>query len=156
MNPSSQPDLHTLKDIQLPDTVSWWPPAPIWWLLLALLVGLLLLLLYRLRQRQALRRAALRELARINANSLAGYPSQHLAMELSILLRRVALARMTDRQIAELTGAAWLQFLDSHSTGSNFSSGAGSVLIIAPYCADCEFDRPALLALAEEWIRGNT
>jgi len=157
VDPVNQSDLHALKDIQIPDAVPWWPPAPLWWLLLALLVLLLSLLLYRLHLRRTLRRAALRELAKIQANSMAGCSPQRLAMDLSMLLRRVALAGSKKQQIAGLTGGAWLEFLDSRfSAGSPFSNGAGSILIRAPYAADTEFERQKLISLCGDWIRENT
>ena len=77
-------------------------------------------------------------------------------MGLSMLLRRVALARMPQQQPAGLTGEHWLAFLDSHSGGTPFSSGIGKVLACAPYTPDVDFDRSSLLLLAEEWIRENT
>jgi len=57
MNPGSE---LPLRDIHLPAPLSWWPPAPGWWLLLTLLVAIALLggyLLHRYR-RNALQRAA--------------------------------------------------------------------------------------------------
>ncbi|MGB5726303.1 MAG: DUF4381 domain-containing protein, partial [Thiogranum sp.] len=50
MNPGSE---LPLRDIHLPDPLSWWPPAPGWWLLLTLLVAIALLggyLLHRYRR----------------------------------------------------------------------------------------------------------
>ena len=77
-----------LKDIHLPDTSLWWPPAPGWWVLLifvVLLAIVLPLLLKRLRQRP-MRQLALRELERIRQdfnNGLGGVGKLHCASWIS-------------------------------------------------------------------------
>ena len=157
MDPYSQPGLNSLRDIQLPDAVPWWPPGPAWWLLGLVLLCLLLLLLYRWHRRRALRRAALQELAWIREHAEAGGSPQRIAMDLSMLLRRVALVRMPEHQPAGLTGERWLTFLDGYSgADSPFCDGVGSILVSAPYAPDTDFDQRPLLLLVEQWIRENT
>ena len=54
----SSPEDLPLRDIHLPDPVSWWPMAPGWWLLFFLLVLLISLSIFFLRRRQQYRRSA--------------------------------------------------------------------------------------------------
>ncbi len=64
MDPTQIP----LRDLHLPEVIGWWPPASGWWFLIVLVSAGLVYLLYRsIRKwrRNASRRVALRELARI-------------------------------------------------------------------------------------------
>src|SRR5690606_20856396 len=87
MNPETLP----LRDLHLPDPVGWWPLAPGWWILLALVLVALLLawrVLHLRRRRNAARRLALAELARLEAAYAADRDLARLASALSQLLRR--------------------------------------------------------------------
>ena len=57
--------LQGLRDIQLPESVPFWPPAPGWWLLALLLAASLSCGFFTLYRRRALRREALGELRRL-------------------------------------------------------------------------------------------
>ncbi len=151
------PDLGQLRDIHLPQPVSWWPPSPGWWLLAAfvLLLGVLALyLLYRHRQ-ERWRRAALGEWQRLREAWASGnIDGVSASRELSVLLRRVALARFPRHQVAALTGEAWLAFLDSAVPGQKlFTSGPGRALLEAPYAVQVEIDTEALFDACGRWLR---
>jgi len=152
MNPGSE---LPLRDIHLPDPVSWWPPAPGWWLLLALLVAIALLsgFLHHRYRRNALQRAARQALHRIGEDYRQSGDTRLLVQQLSILLRRVGLSRYPRQQVAGLTGCNWLSLLDRTLPGEEFQNGAGRVLIEAPYSLDSRVDGPALLRLCERWLR---
>ena len=152
MNPGGE---LPLRDIHLPDAVSWWPPAPGWWMLLVLLVVSVLLggYLHHRYRRNALQRAAQQALHRIGEDYRQSGDAQALAQQLSILLRRVSLSCYPRRQVAGLTGYAWLRLLDRSLPGDEFQQGAGRVLIDAPYSLDSRVDGPALLQLCERWLR---
>jgi len=152
MNPGSE---LPLRDIRLPDPVSWWPPAPGWWMLLTLLVTIVLLggYLYHRYRRNALQRAVQQALHRIGEDYRQSGDEQVLAQQLSILLRRVSLSFYPRRQVAGLTGSAWLRLLDRSLPGDEFQQGAGRVLTDAPYSLDSRIDGPVLLQLCERWLR---
>lgn len=82
-----------LRDVRLPDAVSWWPLAPGWWALaaLALLIGAVASVIV-LRRRRSPRHAALVELARLRRAGGAELPPAELATTLGVLMRRVLLA----------------------------------------------------------------
>jgi hypothetical protein len=97
--------LDRLHDIVLPAEVSWWPPAPAWYVVGGIMLLVVMVLTYRARKSwlaNAYRRAALHELAAIDD-----------AADIAVLLRRTALASTSRAVIAAKTGAAWLDWLDS-------------------------------------------
>jgi hypothetical protein len=144
-----------LRDIHLPEPVSWWPPAPGWWLLLALLfaAGLGAWLRQRHHARHELRRQALEELERIENRFGRGDDELRILEELSALLRRTAIARYPREQVASLTGQRWLRFLDGVMGGDGFSRGPGRALADAPYRPSIAADNiPDLIDLCRRWL----
>lgn len=121
----------------VPQTVGWI------WLGLGLLVLLVLAVRRFMRHRRetAYRRAALKAL------DAAGNDPAQIAQ----VLRRAALAAFPRRQVAALTGADWLAFLDRTMGGNGFADGPGRSLVEAPY-RDTPPD-PDLPPLARRWIR---
>jgi len=160
-----QDPLAALRDIHMPEPVSWWPPAPGWWLLLALLllcVVALFLWLKKRRQRQVkpqrysrrdIVKAALAELDRLDGLAAAGADSGALAMELSALLRRTAIALHADddARIAGLSGDDWLHWLDAQWDEHGFSEGCGRAVLDAPYQRHGQVDMASLLQLVRRW-----
>jgi hypothetical protein len=144
VNPESLP----LKDIHLPAAVGWWPPAPGWWLL-AVVVAVTGWWLWRRARRvppgPELRHVAARELAAIRADWEVHGDARRLAAELSVLMRRVALADTASESVAGLTGQAWLAHLDSRVGAALFTDGAGRVLLDAPYRPAAQVDAEGLL-----------
>lgn len=151
------PETLPLRDIHLPEPVSWWPLAPGWWallivLLLVIVVAVLLYRRYRSPRRAALRQSR-RTLIRIKAEYENCGDDQRLIRELSALLRRTAVSVYKRDDVAALTGRDWLVFLDSAMAGQPFSDGAGQVLASGPYQLRTEFDTAELFRLCDEWLR---
>lgn len=145
-----------LRDIHLPDAVSWWPPAPGWWVLvvLGLLAAARLALRYRaLRPRRLALRQASAEFEAIRLRYRAGGDGARLTAELSVLLRRVSLSLRPREQVAGLTGRAWLAELDRGLGGNGFRSGPGRILADAPYRPGPPRRNPEMLMeLCEHWL----
>lgn len=159
MNPASQSVLQ-LRDIHLPPGPGWWPPAPGWWvvavLVLVLLVWMTRIALRRYRQRRQRQHI----LAMLDTLTL---PSDEAVLpemitKISTLLRRLALMRYPRQQVAALTGAEWLRFLDHTGGEGCFSQGPGQILASGPYqpALPADTDMAALNALVREWVKKNT
>jgi hypothetical protein len=102
MNDSAA-SLDRLHDLALPPQVSWWPPAPGWYVVIALALIATAWLALRLWQRwqgNAYRRAALHELKSLETPAA-----------IAELLRRTALAVSPRSSVAEKSGSAWLDWL---------------------------------------------
>jgi hypothetical protein len=154
--------LADLRDWHFPEPVSWWPPAPGWWLLTAVFLLLAVWLARRLvrRHRQgAPARRALLELSALRAGLAASGDTRAYAAGLSGLLRRLALARFPRDQVAGLIGQAWLDFLDATGGGKGFRQGPGQALAGLAFDGDVgDVGRPdpdALAELVATWIRAN-
>lgn len=145
------PEQIPLRDLHLPDPVGWWPLAPGWWLLIALLlagVAYGLLAAWRAHRRNAPRRLALAELARLQATWQADRDAVALGTRLSPLLRRAMLAYSPRAEVAGLTGPAWLEWLDRGLEDRPFSEGPGRCLEELPYRRPAELydvDAPRLI-----------
>ena len=159
MTPVGPPDpLADLRGWHLPESVSWWPPAPGWWVLALMalvLTALLIRWLVLRRRRGAAARAAARELDALQARLVQDGDRAAFVQGLSRLLRRFAVARFPRREVAGLTGERWLVFLDTHGGGWAFRTGVGRVLADGPYRPVAEVPAEALAALARQWIAHN-
>jgi hypothetical protein len=125
-----------LRDLHLPEPVGWWPLAPGWWALLILLAALLaygLVRWHQRRQRNAARRYALRKLARYEAEYLEHRNPVVLGKQLSQLLRRGMLAYAERDEVAGLTGADWLNWLDRGMPLPYFHTEGAKSLLRLPY-----------------------
>lgn len=144
-----------LRDIHLPDAVSWWPLAPGWWLLAVLVVALALLAWHRLSRpgRKPLRALSLDELARIRAAVDAGEDGHAALNELAGLLRRILISYRGRDGYADSTGTAWAAQLRELSP-AGFTDADLELLVAARYRREVDADLAALLDACERWI-GN-
>lgn len=152
-----EPQKLPLRDIHLPDPVSWWPMAPGWWIVIVLACLLAGIAVWRYRKHRLNRLSAI-FLAKSRLNELREQYLEHkdvsvLAREISILLRRLSISAFPRKETASLTGTAWLQHLDAHMPDSPFTSGAGRILIEAPYRRNVQANEvEPLFSLCEQWI----
>ena len=168
MNPTNDISQLPLRDIHLPSTVAWWPPAPGWWLLAAaVLAGVALAAFAYYRGRH--RRAALRTLQRVHAALEHGAEPVGCLQSVSTVLRRFAMttaARGSAAQatapaagmVAGLIGERWLAYLDSNWQRSDFTTGPGRLLLAAPYARPDTVERAAaleLVALSTAWLKAQ-
>jgi len=100
MNPLDQ-----LKDIHLPEAVSFWPLAWTWWAMIVLLIGLIIMAIW-LYKKKAWRRYALKQVKAINWQH-----EQRACRDCNKLLKQIALQKL-GKQSAPLSGEAWLEYLD--------------------------------------------
>ena len=146
-----------LQDIHLPNSPGFWPLAPGWWILLALLLVLgiwLLLKLMRRARRRKQRQQILDEYSRLEAR-LLDHPDNEAIANINIFLRQLAISKYPRTDIASLTGANWLAFLDKSGDTNEFSKGAGRILVDAPYQAGelKNLNRAEFTPLIRRWIK---
>lgn len=160
-----------LRDIHLPEPISWWPVAPGWWLLLVslLLIFILIFFARKIYRSKQLKRDINAELETIKQQFQTTQNKSQLAKALSVLLRRASItyyshSHFNGESVAGLTGEDWLAWLDKTHTKPDsalaaknirFQSKLGHVLITAPYMADDsqpDYDAQALILLCESWL----
>lgn len=145
--------LEQLKDIHLPDTPSY---LPLSWLgivfsiVLTLLVASLLFYAYRVFKRTRASKAALVKIRELK--SIKTVKAEHIA-QISIILRQVSLAYFPRKQVAGLTGIAWLNFLNNSGNTTAFTSEIGKLLLSAPYQKTTTADAKKLVLLIEKWVK---
>ncbi len=155
---NAQPDTEQLplRDIHLPDAISWWPPASGWWILFLIILLLIAGAVYFFKRKKDYRYSSLylarQELEKIKNDYQLDSNNLQLAQNLSVLLRRICISVFDRNKTASMTGKEWLQFLDEYIDNREFSQGIGSVLITAPYQATVNFDHDELLSLVTNWI----
>ena len=126
-----------LRDIVPPDAPPLWPLATEAWLLLLILASIAAILIFQ--RRQATKRDAYR---RAGLALLDGVSTVH---DVSVVLKRVALAAYPREQVASLYGEDWATFLRQTCHHRDYSP----VLQANP-------DDPAsheVIQLADDWIK---
>jgi hypothetical protein len=142
-----------LRDIHLPGAISWWPPAPGWWLLLVLvLVGLALYGVHYYRGRH--KRVALRAVTRVRTALEQGAEPVACLQNVSTILRRFAMTSVAGAKdsvaaldVPGLIGERWLKYLDGRWERTEFSAGLGRQLLAAPYARPNSIERSKALEL---------
>lgn len=144
-----------LRDIHLPEAITWWPPAPGWWVSVVLAIVIIVLVTRWLRhrvKRLAPYKSAQLELQQIKSHYKNGQDAQLLSQELSILLRRISMTIAPREEAAGLTGDSWLSFLDTLVDQTIFNTATGRQLITAPYQPAHSINGQALVDLSEQWL----
>lgn len=102
-----------LRDIHLPDPVSWWPLAIGWWLLIGITIILVMVTAVIVQRfiRQTLKKQAIKALKEIEIEFGKNNDATSALARISVLLRRIAVTR--NPKDAGVIGEAWLKLLDS-------------------------------------------
>ncbi|MFK8013976.1 MAG: DUF4381 domain-containing protein [Gammaproteobacteria bacterium] len=141
-----------LRDIHLPAPVSWWPPAPGWWLLAGVLVALIILW-FRRRSQLKVRRAGLRSLTEIEREFRAHGDGQRLSADVSTLLRRVCLTYLPRESVASLTGKAWRDAMASVVASRGVLSDKVAWQIVhGPYNPSQEVEGATMVDQVRRWL----
>jgi len=152
MNPDL---LSQLRDIHAAPAVSWWPPAPGWWILaLLLLVALFWLgrrLLARIQVHQR-RKQMLAWVDHLNTNIDPQRDPQAYLSTLNRIFKLVALRAFPGQHCAALAGQDWADFLAANMK-SPHSAESLNVLASGPYDPAPQFDAGTMSELTRSWIK---
>ena len=152
--PPGQTDpLANLRDIHIPGAIDPWPPAIGWWLLAAAALIAISYGIYRVFKwwkSNQYRREGTRALKYLMENHAS--EKQYLR-DYSDLLKRVALSSYARESVANLTGEAWVSFLDRSTGTKEFSMGEGQILIQGNYELNPSVDVDKLHRLGLYWIK---
>ena len=151
--------VNNLEPITAPEPVSFWPPQPGWYVVIAILVVLLIYGIYRYiqhKRRNAYRKRALQELDKLSTRPV----DQALLADLNALLKVTALKGYPRNMVADLTGTPWLEFLDRTDSKSEFKDAPGNLLAKASFVqADNlqlnQNDWNELIRMSQGWIKSH-
>ena len=154
--------LAELKEIILPEPVSYLPQTVAWYILFGLLLMAAVWLAVRWYRHWAAnryRKAALKRLAEIEMNLRDSDCRATSISALPVLVKQTTLAFAAREKVAGLSGKRWLTFLDSTYIGWAFTEGPGKLLPELSYWPIFKLERvsddelQALIGLIRKWIR---
>lgn len=157
--------LEKLRDIHLPEPVSWWPPAPGWWGLLALLLVIFFLAVRRKRHptRQRIKPNRYRQEALQAIEHCFYQPSpdsQKLVLQVITILRRCALTVGYGKEITSQSAGPLMRLLDKHSNSPIFDTALIQRLEQLAYAPNTEplsdQERVELEQRTVKWIKTHS
>ena len=148
-----QDNLPELRDIHLPDGVSFFPPAYGWWVILGCII--FLIASYHLIKtviRKSKKLFALKALKNIDSGDVVDD-----AIKISELLRRICVYKY--KEAITLFGKEWTEFLNNHCK-EPIDDAASELLMNAPYISEksntySSIDLDNLKKFAKVWIGEN-
>ena len=152
------PDQNTtsLRDIHLPDAISWWPPAIGWWLLLLLII---IALFYIPKLYRRLTFTPLQKVANMTFQNIVNqYKEKHdkasFIAATSRFLRQTAMSYCGREDVAQLTGEKWVQALNNLTEQNYFTDDLKQSLINAPYQKKSNINVEQLIETVQNWLAG--
>jgi hypothetical protein len=152
-----------LKDIHLPDSILWWPPAPGWWVLgvvfIIFLFLMLLLLpkLWRWLRYKPVRSLSLKEFYLIKQSHQQQADQKQTLQAITTLLRRTVMSKSGRIGHAGVVGDDWINQLNQMSQKDCFTQAQEELLKYGRYQPAIEgqnkADIDSLLQSCENWIR---
>lgn len=146
-------DLSPLRNIHLQTEPNFFPPAIGWWIVfLVLFVAFIFLIIITYVYYRSPKQYSLRLLKNIYMQNLN--PIEY-GIELSKLLKRVALIAFPNEAIASLSDKEWKLFLMTHAPGSLNEQQAEflSVVTYLPIQKAVAINQETLYTAVQEWIK---
>ena len=131
-----------LRDIHLPDSLVWWPPAIGWWLsalLLIIIVVAVTLMIRRIRM-PSLSKSAKAMIEQVLSEYKSHRDQTILIQQLSIALRRIGISYLPRNEMAGLSGKEWYQQLNQLGQSESLSEDVIDILTHQPYQKNQQLD----------------
>lgn len=144
----------SLRDIHLPDAITWWPPAIGWWILLILIIAAFIFIpkLYRRMTYAPLNKVANITFQNIVAEYKENNNDSTFVIETSQFLRQIAMTYYDRKEVAQLTGDKWIQALNNLIEQDYFSDDIIQTLVNAPYQKNINIDTEQLINAVQSWL----
>lgn len=139
-----------LEPMIQPDTISGWPMAWGWWLVIILSLVLLILVSVA-TGRYWRRRAPIRQARQALRQCYQQPQSGHFIQQCNTLMKHVCLHFYP--HAASLAGSAWLRFIQQHDTNNAITDEYGSIIAYGGYQAHCTYDRDELYRQTDHWLQ---
>ena len=152
----------SIRDIHLPDSLHWWPPAIGWWLLAILLIASLVglfLLIKRYRKKWGYRNVALALLKkdykhwRQQNATTKSTASQEALQQMLRVLKRTAITAYPKADAASLHGQPWVDFLNQQTNSDYFQQQCSDILLNQQYQASANIDITAFYHACRAWVK---
>lgn len=153
-NPLAQQLAEQLRDVHLPDTVSWWPLAIGWWVVFAIVVlATVLLAIFIIRKWQAnrYRKTALSELADAHTLWRTHNDTGLYLSSVNDILKKVMLSLGQSSDISK-SGSSWIEILNKFAKRP-LSDASQQALAFECYAAEPEVDADAVNADVVNWVK---
>lgn len=141
-----------LRDVQLPEPISWWPLAVSWWILIGLIVAGIIFSVRAFRKnraRNAYRRDALKQLQSHYRQWQSDANTSQYLQSANAVLKRASLH--LDDTARQLSGSSWIEYLQS-LTQNNFSEHVRDALSQGIYRKSPEFDVDQIQQELNQWL----
>ena len=154
MNPSLAQPNEVLRDIHLPDAISWWPPAIGWWILLILIIATIIFIpkLYHYLTFVPFNKVAKNSFDDIVSSYEKEKNSYNFVVNTSKLLRQIAMTYYGRQEVAHITGDKWIDSLNNIVEKEMFSDELKYCLMNAPYQNNISIDAESLISTINDGL----
>jgi hypothetical protein len=155
--------LAQLADIHLPEPVSFWPPAPGWWILAAIVIAAIIFGAIKLIAAARYRKITDHALAELDkcyqayaADSESESDKNALQLQFvnraNSVFKRVALYHFDNTEIASLGGSQWVEFMRDSGNGQLLDAQIAHALSVGRFGTDIDVDVENFYAFGRQWI----